>query len=231
MALARVSGMRAQRTRSRATAACAPPPSDTSAAHFMPAPTRVPSAGTAAPRQYAGSALGCGGGRCSSALARLSRNAIRGALTRTGTRAKRSCRSLTHRSRCTSPAAPTTSSPVGSCTTSTKGSAWLRSRRPASSCGRSVAQLGSTATRTMGAAGKDIGASARESGVDASVALLRIRDDNPAMATRLPAGTLSTGSSARPIGRKSSTEPGGSTRAAAASTQAASLGSWAALST
>ena len=64
---------------------------------------------TAAPRQYVGARCR-GGGRCSAP--REARETHQRALTRTGTRAKRSCRSLTHRSRCTSPAAPTTAHPA-----------------------------------------------------------------------------------------------------------------------
>jgi hypothetical protein len=54
----------------------------------------------------------------------------------------------------------------------------------------SVGQLGSSATLTMGAAWKVMGARGRQAGLDDSVADLRMDVSRPDSASTLPAGTL-----------------------------------------
>eukprot|EP00982_Pelagococcus_subviridis_P012796 31197-Pelagococcus_subviridis.AAC.14 len=80
-----------------------------------------------------------------------SRNETSGGETFNSTFANRSLKSATQRSKCTSPAAAMTCSPVSISPTSTNASERFKSRKPSRSAGMSATDSGSTATFTIGA--------------------------------------------------------------------------------
>mmetsp|Transcript_52013 Transcript_52013/g.121898 ORF Transcript_52013/g.121898 Transcript_52013/m.121898 type:complete len:229 (+) Transcript_52013:616-1302(+) len=131
--------------------------------------------------------------------ARVSLNATMGSETESATCAKLSRRSLRQRSRCTSPDATMTCSPVACTSVSTHGSALFNSRSPRASAAVSPDCCGSTATRTMGAAWKERKERGRACSVSTTVAYLRTACSTPERAHRHPGVATSTGTRSRPI--------------------------------
>ena len=121
-----------------------------------------------------------------------SRKEIIGGDTRTGILANLSLRSAMHRSKCTSPAAAITCSPVSIKLTSTKASARFNKRKPSTRALMSLIASGSTATFTIAAAWNIIAPNGGQSNVEDSVAVFKIDVSNPPIANKFPAGTSST---------------------------------------
>mmetsp|Transcript_12772 Transcript_12772/g.47785 ORF Transcript_12772/g.47785 Transcript_12772/m.47785 type:complete len:279 (+) Transcript_12772:978-1814(+) len=116
----------------------------------------------------------------------------RGGETFKATFAKRSRRSAMHRSRCTSPAAAMTCSPVSMSPTSTNASERLSKRSPSTSAGMSETFSGSTATFTIGATWNIMLPKGGHILVLDSVALFNTYFSRPPMARTFPAGTSFT---------------------------------------
>mmetsp|Transcript_9662 Transcript_9662/g.40482 ORF Transcript_9662/g.40482 Transcript_9662/m.40482 type:complete len:211 (+) Transcript_9662:1182-1814(+) len=116
----------------------------------------------------------------------------RGGETFKSTFAKRSRRSAMHRSRCTSPAAAMTCSPVSMSPTSTNASERFSRRSPSTKAGMSETFSGSTATLTIAATWNIMLPNGGHILVLDSVALFRTYFSRPPIARTLPAGTSLT---------------------------------------